>query len=83
MLKTIFIPALFKPILKDVIEKIPTGETKKNWLGSEKQITEKVTSHQIVGWSDSELMVKNYLMTSIKKLKNGLQKTSKSFRLHQ
>ena len=41
--------------LKDVIEKIPTGETKKNWLGSEKQITEKVTSHQIVGWSDSEI----------------------------
>ena len=29
MLKTIFIPAHFKPIVKDVVENVPTGETKK------------------------------------------------------
>ncbi len=29
MIKTIFIPAKFKPITKGVVEKIPTGETKK------------------------------------------------------
>lgn len=55
MLKTIFIPTYFKPIRKDVIESVPTGETKKNWLGNEKQITKKITSQKIVGWSDSEI----------------------------
>lgn len=55
MIKTIFIRAYFKPIIKDVIENVPTGETKKNWLGSEKQITKKVASQKIVGWSDSEI----------------------------
>lgn len=55
MLKTIFIPAHFKPIVKDVFENIPTGETKKNWLGKEKQITKKTASQKIVGWSDSEI----------------------------
>lgn len=55
MLKTIFIPAYFKPILQNVAENIPTGETKKNWLGSEKQITKRIVSEKIVGWSDSEI----------------------------
>lgn len=55
MLKTIFIPAYFKPILQNVAEDVPTGETKKNWLGSEKQITKKIVSEKIVGWSDSEI----------------------------
>ncbi|MCL1665778.1 hypothetical protein CMU89_00655 [Elizabethkingia anophelis] len=55
MLKTIFIPAHFKPIIEDVAENVPTGETKKNWLGSEKQITKKTVSQKIVGWSNSEI----------------------------
>ncbi|MCD1117554.1 hypothetical protein [Chryseobacterium turcicum] len=55
MLKTIFIPAHFKPIIQDVFENVPTGETKKSWLGSEKQVTQKVASQKIVGWSDSEI----------------------------
>jgi len=55
MLKTIFIPAYFKPIVQDVFENIPTGETKKNWLGTEKQITKRVASQKITGWSDSEI----------------------------
>ena len=29
MLKMIFIPAHFKPIIEDVAENVPTGETKK------------------------------------------------------
>lgn len=55
MLKTIFVPAYFKPILQNVTEDVPTGESKKNWLGSEKQITKKIVSEKIVGWSDSEI----------------------------
>lgn len=31
----------------DVIENVPIGETKRNWLGSEKQISKKVVSQKI------------------------------------
>lgn len=55
MIKTIFIPAHFKPVIKDVVESVPTGETKKNWLGSEKQILKRVVSQKITGWSASEI----------------------------
>lgn len=55
MVKTIFIPAHFKPIVSDVVENVPTGETKKNWFGSEKQITKREVSKKITGWSDSEI----------------------------
>lgn len=55
MIKTIFIPAHFKPIISDVVENVPTGETKKNWFGSEKQITKREVSQRITGWSDSEI----------------------------
>jgi hypothetical protein len=73
MIQTVFIPAHFKPITKDVIENIPTGETKKNWLGSEKVITEKVSTHKIVGWSDSEIdgeKLANDINIEINKLNN-------------
>lgn len=55
MIKTIFIPAYFKPLVQNVAENVPTGETKRNWLGSEKPITKRVISEKIVGWSDSEI----------------------------
>ncbi|MFC4163889.1 hypothetical protein ACFOWU_09500 [Epilithonimonas zeae] len=55
MIKTIFIPAHFKPIIQNVADNVPTGETKKNWLGQEKQITRRIVSPKIVGWSDSEV----------------------------
>jgi hypothetical protein len=55
MIKTIFIPAYFKPILQNVSENIPTGETKRNWLGAEKPITKRIVSEKVVGWSDSEI----------------------------
>lgn len=55
MLKTIFIPAYFKPIIQNVVENVPTGETKKNWLGQEKQVTKRMASQKITGWSDSEI----------------------------
>ncbi|WES98294.1 hypothetical protein P2W68_01470 [Chryseobacterium arthrosphaerae] len=55
MIKTIFIPAHFKPIINDVVENVPTGETKKNWFGSEKHITKREVSKKIIGWSDSEI----------------------------
>mgnify|MGYP000406556848 CR=1 FL=1 len=55
MIKTIFIPTHFKPIIEDVFKNIPTGETKKNWLGSEKPVTKRVASQKITGWSDSEI----------------------------
>ncbi|WP_435522880.1 hypothetical protein [Chryseobacterium indoltheticum] len=55
MIKTIFIPAHFKPIIQNVADDVPTGETKKNWLGQEKQVTKRMVSPKIVGWSDSEV----------------------------
>lgn len=55
MIKTIFIPAHFKPIIQNLADDVPTGETKKNWLGKEKQVTKRVVSPKIVGWSDSEV----------------------------
>ncbi|HBV17519.1 hypothetical protein NG800_010970 [Epilithonimonas ginsengisoli] len=55
MIKTIFIPAYFKPIIQNVVENIPTGETKKNWFGNEKQVTKRVASQKITGWSESEI----------------------------
>lgn len=36
-----------------LLKNVPTGETKKNWLGAEKQVTKKVISQKITGWSDS------------------------------
>lgn len=55
MIKTTFISAYFKPITQDVFENIPTGETKKNWFGSEKLVTKRVAFQKITEWSDSEI----------------------------
>lgn len=55
MIKTIFIHAHFNPIIRDIVENVPTGETRKNWFGNEKQVTKRVASQKITGWSNSEI----------------------------
>ncbi|WP_343686091.1 hypothetical protein [Chryseobacterium gleum] len=55
MIKTIFVPTHFKAIIQNLADDVPTGETKRNWLGQEKQITKRIISPKIVGWSDSEI----------------------------
>lgn len=55
MMKTIFVQAHFKPIFKEVAQKVDTGETKKSWLGYEKKVYTTTYSTEIVGYSDTEI----------------------------
>jgi len=50
--KTFFIPAKGIPLIQKKTVKIPTGETKKGFLGFEKQVTRKETQEVITGYSD-------------------------------
>lgn len=55
MIKTIFIPAQFKPITKQSLVKTPTGERKRNWLGIEKDVYETKLTDTIIRYSDCEI----------------------------
>lgn len=55
MNKILYVPAPFKPVGKNITKKVPTGEKKKGFFGGEKDVTEKVTEWEQLGWSDSEI----------------------------
>lgn len=55
MIKTVFIPAHFKPILRQTVNKVPTGEKKQNWLGFEKNVYKTEVNERIMGYSDCEI----------------------------
>lgn len=55
MIKTIFVPATFKELVKKTQIKQETGETKKNWLGQEKKVYKTIDSFEVAGYSDREI----------------------------
>src|SRR3546814_43979 len=52
MNKLKFVEAHFKPLYKDVMVEVATGETKKGVFGKEKPVTRKEKQRQQTGWSD-------------------------------
>ncbi|KVH72540.1 hypothetical protein WJ41_12880 [Burkholderia ubonensis] len=55
MNKIVYVEAFFKPVGKEVTREVPTGETKKGFLGFEKDVTKKVTKWEQTGYSKSEI----------------------------
>jgi len=52
LVRTFFIPATGKPIIKNKTVKVPTGETKKGWFGGDKPVMRKEQQQEITGYSD-------------------------------
>ena len=55
MQKVVFVPAHGEPIYKERQVKVPTGETKKGWLGNEKEVTRTESRVELVGESDCKI----------------------------
>ena len=53
--KVSYVKAYPKPIYEERIEKVPTGEKKKNLFGLEKKVLKKVSKKVRIGWSDCEI----------------------------
>lgn len=50
-----FVKAHFKPVYKEVMVDVTTGETKKGLFGKEKAVTRREKQRQQTGWSDCEI----------------------------